>query len=122
MKLLLNSLLLICFVFVGNAQKKDAITILEKDSFAEAIKDNNVQLLDVRTPKEYAEGHIADAKLLNYFEKDAFRKYAGKLDKDEPVYLYCRSGNRSQKAAKILVDMGFAEIYDLEGGYMNWSE
>ncbi len=122
MKLFLNSLFLLCFIFIGTAQEKDNITILEKDSFAEAIKENNVQLLDVRTPKEYAEGHIADAKLLNYFEKDAFRKYASKLDKDEPVYLYCRSGNRSQKAAKILVDMGFTEIYDLEGGYMNWSK
>ena len=122
MKLLLNAFLLICFVFVGKAQEKDAITILDKDNFAEAIKNDNVQLLDVRTPKEYAEGHIADAKLLNYFEKDVFRKYASKLDKSEPIYLYCRSGNRSQKAAKILADMGFTEIYDLKGGYMNWAK
>lgn len=122
MKLLLNSFLLICFVFVGTAQEKDGITILGKESFAEAIKENNVQLLDVRTPKEYAEGHITDAKLLNYFEKDAFRKYASKLDKEKPVYLYCRSGNRSQKASKILADMGFTKIYDLKGGYMNWSK
>jgi rhodanese-related sulfurtransferase len=43
-----------------------------------------------------------------------------KLDASKPVYLYCRSGNRSGKAAKILVTLGFNEIYDLRGGYTSW--
>ena len=43
-----------------------------------------------------------------------------KLDKNEPIYLYCRSGKRSAKAAQILKEMGFKEIYDMEGGFLNW--
>ena len=42
------------------------------------------------------------------------------MDKDKPVYLYCRSGARSQKAARKLIDMGFEKVYDLKGGFMRW--
>jgi rhodanese-related sulfurtransferase len=42
------------------------------------------------------------------------------LDKEIPIYLYCRSGGRSNKAARQLISLGFKEIYDLQGGYLGW--
>jgi rhodanese-related sulfurtransferase len=48
-------------------------------------------------------------------------KLFAKLNKNKPVYVYCRSGARSQRAARKLVEMGFLKIYDLEGGYMSWA-
>lgn len=106
--------------FGSTATQTDTITILDKVAFKKAIA-NDVQLVDVRTPKEYQSGYIKNAKNIDYFNKDAFTAAFEKLDKNEPVYIYCRSGNRSQKAAQRLDSLGFKKIYDLEGGYMNWN-
>lgn len=75
--------------------------------------------LDVRTPEEFNEGHIEGAVLINFFDAD-FKQQVATLDKDKPVYIYCRSGNRSQQAGMILTEMGFQEIYDIEAGYIGW--
>ena len=75
--------------------------------------------LDVRTPEEFNEGHIEGAVLINFFDAD-FKQQVATLDKDKPVYIYCRSGNRSKKAGMILTEMGFQEIYDIEAGYIGW--
>lgn len=107
-------------LFSATAQQNDAIKILDKEAFNTAIEANNVQLVDVRTPQEYQGGYIKNAINIDYFDALNFNSTFEKLDKDKPIYLYCRSGNRSQKAARKLVEMGFKEIYDLRGGYMNW--
>ncbi len=83
-------------------------------------KNTNLQLVDVRTPKEYAQGYIQGAENINFFDKDFEQQLEQKLDKEQPVYIYCRSGNRSSKAAARMGALGFKAIYDLEGGYMNW--
>ncbi|HSP82602.1 MAG TPA: rhodanese-like domain-containing protein [Gillisia sp.] len=75
--------------------------------------------LDVRTPEEFNEGHIEGAVLINFFDAD-FKQQVATLDKDKPVYIYCRSGNRSQQAGMILTEMGFQEVYDIEAGYIGW--
>ena len=95
--------------------------ILDVADYKELVLDKNVQLVDVRTPKEYQEGSIEDAINIDYFDQDKFKTAFEKLDKNKPLYIYCRSGNRSQKSAKLLVDLGFTEIYDLKGGYIAWS-
>lgn len=97
-----------------------AIKILDAKAYAEAIMAKKVQLVDVRTPSEYRSGHITNAINIDFFNGATFEKAFAKLDKDKPVYLYCRSGARSQKAARRLTQMGFTEIYDLRGGYMRW--
>ena len=78
-------------------------------------------LLDVRTPKEFQDGHIKDAKNLNYFDK-SFKSELEKLDKNIPVYVYCRSGGRSGKAMQMMKEMGFTTVYNLMGGYLSWSK
>jgi rhodanese-related sulfurtransferase len=80
----------------------------------------DLQLLDVRTPDEYNAGHIEGAELINFFDEDFVQQVESRFDKEEPLMLYCRSGNRSAKATAKLKAVGFKEIYDLKGGYKNW--
>ncbi|AOW21494.1 rhodanese-like domain-containing protein [Urechidicola croceus] len=81
--------------------------------------DNTAQLIDVRTPEEYADGYIKNAKNID-FQDEHFLNNMSKLDKSEPVYVYCKSGGRSAKASQLLKEAGFEKIYDLEGGFLSW--
>ncbi|AEM70640.1 Rhodanese-like protein [Allomuricauda ruestringensis DSM 13258] len=98
----------------------DEINILDRDKYKEAISKAKVQLVDVRTKREFMSGHIKGAKNIDFFQGPVFESAFSKLKKDVPVYIYCQSGNRSQKAAKKLVSLGFTKVYDLKGGYMGW--
>ena len=124
-KITLKKLLILMSFFSSfyttTAQNSVAISVLNKNQFAEAIQGKEVILVDVRTPEEYAEGFIQGAINIDYFDQQSFIKQISELDKKEPVYLYCRSGNRSMKAARQLVTLGFEKVYDLAGGYMAWS-
>lgn len=78
-------------------------------------------LVDVRTPEEFAEGHLpnainVDVKNENFIEK------VSEIKKKEPVYLYCKSGMRSKKAAEILDSLGYKKIFNLDGGFLTWSK
>jgi len=90
-------------------------------NFKVKIEHKDVQLVDVRTPKEYKEGHITNAKNINFFDDD-FLTQMDVLDKNKALYIYCRSGNRSGKAASKLIALGFIEIYDLKGGFLDWQK
>lgn len=81
-------------------------------------KGEGLVLLDVRTPEEYAEGHIQNSKLLPLQE---LRQRAEKeLPKDSTIVVYCRTGVRSAQASQILVDLGFREVYNVLGGIEAW--
>ena len=96
------------------------IKVISPEEVYKAVNDNqNLQLVDVRTQKEYGEDHLKTAQNICVTDDD-FKEKVAKLDKNEPVYLYCRSGKRSARAAQIMKDMGFKEIYDMEGGFLNW--
>ncbi len=107
-------------LFGSKKETSDKISVLDKNAYAQAISGNKVQLVDVRTSSEFNSGHIKNAINIDFFNASNFQKSFEKLNKDKPVYVYCRSGARSFKAAKKLVDMGFTQIYDLQGGYMRW--
>lgn len=107
-------------IFGMNAQQLEQVKVLQPNDYKNAIINKDVQLIDVRTNREYNAGHIKKALNIDVFNKNTFVAHFRKLDTDKPVYLYCRSGSRSQTAAKLLVDLGFKEIYDLRGGYINW--
>ncbi len=87
--------------------------------FKNKIANGKVQLVDVRTPKEYNNERIKGAININYYEESLFKNKMTALDKSQPVYVYCRSGVRSSKSAKILKNAGF-KIYDLKGGIKAW--
>ena len=89
------------------------------DEYEKVIKDKDVQLVDVRTPKEYTIDHLKGAVNID-FKKRTFPDYVTILDKNKPVAVYCRSANRSGKAALIMQSLGFKKIYDLGGGIKAW--
>lgn len=95
------------------------IKILTPQEFREATANKDVQLLDVRTPEEFEKGHLEAAENINVLDS-TFASKAEKLNIKEPIYIYCRSGNRSAKAALILKDLGFKDINDMQGGYLHW--
>ncbi len=76
-------------------------------------------ILDVRTPGEYASGHIADATLIPV---QVLQERLDELDqyKDKDILVYCRSGNRSTVASKILIDAGFRRVFNLRSGIIGW--
>ena len=88
---------------------------------SEALKDSSIQLVDVRTGQEFLEGHLKNSHNICVTDDD-FAEKAATLDKDKPVYVYCKKGGRSARAAEILKEMGFKKIYDLEGGIVLWEE
>lgn len=97
-------------------------TVLSVEEYAEAITtDTMAYILDVRTPEEYAEGHIDGARLLNVLEEETFVSGIDSLQSDRTYYIYCRSGRRSQRAATLMTERGL-RVVDLEGGYNAWKE
>ena len=86
--------------------------------FATEIAKEGVQLVDVRTASEYAEGHIPGAVNIDLFSSDFAEKIAT-LDKERTVALYCRSGRRSKSAAEVAVKQGF-KVVELDGGIISW--
>ena len=102
------------------AQTSKNIQLLEAPAFAEKIKNTpNAQILDVRTPQEFAGDHIENAKNINWLNAD-FATNAATLNNTKPVFVYCKAGSRSNKAAAKLEEMGFTNIYDLQGGILKW--
>jgi rhodanese-related sulfurtransferase len=102
------------------AQENKLVEVLTPTEFKEAIQQKDAQLVDVRTAREFEEGSIQNALNVDYFLEEEFSIAFEKLDKNQPIYIYCRSGNRSAKSAIRLQEMGFQKIYDLEGGFMSW--
>ncbi|MDT8415600.1 MAG: rhodanese-like domain-containing protein [Flavobacteriaceae bacterium] len=92
---------------------------LDAFEFSENIKRKNGQLIDVRTPNEFLQGHISKAKNINFFDAN-FAEQLAKFSKDQTVFVYCQSGMRSKKAARLMADLGFKEIFELSGGYLAW--
>jgi phage shock protein E len=72
---------------------------------------DDVVVVDVRTPEEFREGHLADAVLLD-LTGGVFADQVGELDRDATYLVYCRSGNRSGQAVRMMADLGFVEVYD----------
>jgi rhodanese-related sulfurtransferase len=95
---------------------------LEPVAFRQTLqKTPSAVLLDVRTAEEYAEGHLAQARNVDYKRHD-FRQQVGKLDKSKPYFVYCKAGVRSEKAADIMKELGFRQVYTLDGGIDEWED
>ena len=79
-------------------------------------------ILDVRTVEEYEEISIPNAVLANILEPNEFMNIVEKFSKKSKIFVYCRSGVRSQKACNILDQLGFKETYNLNGGILEWEK
>jgi phage shock protein E len=103
------------------SQNKTAV--VNKDvnvaEFEKLVAGKKGLLLDVRTDDEFSSGHLEGAKQIDYYRSD-FKNELAKLNRDTPVYIYCRSGGRSGDAAQMMKEMGFKEVYNLAGGIGAW--
>lgn len=118
-------LLLTLFVLVGAyvySQRRSSVRFesMNNGKFAAAIADTTVQLVDVRTPAEFAAGHIPEAVNIDVRGENFESQVQTALDKERPVAVYCRSGARSKTAAHALAAMGY-RVYELNKGFMNWN-
>lgn len=105
----------------GNTNALTAFSNVGVDEFQALIADPNMQLLDVRTPEEFDEGHIAGATLVDVNDSSFVDRAVAILDKQRPVAVYCRSGRRSARAANLLVAQGYT-VTNLNGGVMAWQD
>lgn len=121
MKTKLLSLLFLQVLFIGSlaAQTNTGYTSQPADEFAKTIKNKAIVLIDVRTPAEYASGHIEGSVNIDVNDPD-FASKALKAANGKTVALYCRSGRRSKNAASQLVGK-IKTIFELESGINGWT-
>lgn len=114
---------LLIFFLLGSlpahAMVRDLGPAEAKTLMAQHEGDPDFAVLDIRTPGEYDQGHIAGAISVDYYNPQ-FKSRLERLDRAKTYLIYCRSGNRSQKALKIFSDMGFERVYHLSGGVIAW--
>ncbi|WP_462157516.1 rhodanese-like domain-containing protein [Pseudoalteromonas sp. GB56] len=93
--------------------------IAQQQLLVDRFEAQPMQLLDVRSSEEYQQGHIKGAINISF---DVISEHAAKLDKDQPIVVYCRSGRRAGIAIETLQQLGFTKLYHLEGDMMGWTE
>ena len=109
-------------VSCNSINKKGEIELVSPVKVYEAVYgEDSLQLVDVRTQDEYDVSHLKNAQNICVTSPD-FKEKVADLDKEKPVYVYCKKGGRSAKAATILKEMGFTKVYDLQGGLTSWQE
>ena len=119
-KLNIGILALSLLFFINCSNGQNAKSNVDANAFNELVKaSNQAQLIDVRTPEEFAKGHLINA--LNFdWNGNEFDKQVSSLNKEEAVFVYCLSGGRSSAAAAQLRQSGFKNVIELNGGIMKW--
>ncbi len=117
---LVVSLMVLCSCEQTTEQSNEVVQ-LAQDDLATLIAQEDVVLIDVRTPGEISEGYIDGTTLFINFSDEDFEPNLIAMDKSKTYVMYCRSGGRSGKASKFMVDNGFKTVYNLEGGISNYT-
>ncbi len=121
-KILLSLLTAISFGTTGCSAQSDSIDTLVPQAFIKQAKaDTTSIILDVRTPGEYKEEHLAGAQQLDFLNTSVFDAGIKLLDKSHTYYVYCRSGKRSHNACIKMKKQGL-KVFDMEGGILNWKK
>jgi rhodanese-related sulfurtransferase len=112
----MKKLFLLLFVFACSGKQSETV-LVPQDFDAKYKATENAILLDVRTPEEIAGGKIANAE--NIVWDDSFADKLSNLE-HKPIFVYCGSGIRSAKAAAVLKEKGYTDVYELDGGMKAW--
>lgn len=121
-KILLSLLTAISFGTTGCSAQSDSIDTLAPQAFIKQAKtDTTAIILDVRTPGEYKEEHLAGARQLDFLNTSVFDAGIKQLDNTHTYYVYCRSGKRSHNACIKMKKQGL-KVFDMEGGILNWKK
>ena len=115
-----NLLILLLSFFVFSQENESFYEVLDYDKFKDNISSKDVLVFDVRTSEEFNIGHIEGSINIDFYDEKLFMQFFEKINKSKPIYIYCRSGNRSKKSSEILKKIGFIKVYDLFGGYKSW--
>jgi rhodanese-related sulfurtransferase len=99
----------------AEAPARPAVGLVTPQQAAELAVADGITVIDVRTPEEFAEGHIEGATLIDFYEP-GFANEIAALDPDGEYLIYCRSGNRSGQTFGLMAELGFAQVWDLDGG------
>jgi rhodanese-related sulfurtransferase len=113
--------LMINLAAIAQTIEKDSIQVLTLAQFEKMSTKKKSMVVDVRTPEEVSEGHLIGALNINFLGEN-FANEIQHLDKKKTYLLYCRSGNRTRKAADLMQKSGFKNVYMLEGGITAWKE
>lgn len=119
MKQILVVMSVLSMLLGSNDPVDEKVSLLSPMEFKSRVEGMDVQLVDVRTAREFNQGHIEGAINIDFYS-GKFTAEFNKLMKDKAVYVYCRSGKRSRHSANKLIALGFMEIYDLQGGILNY--
>ena len=119
MRFILSLCLVVAFISCKEKSTTPRVEIITVQEMKEVLQEESVQLIDVRTRNEYATNHIKNAKNIVY-QGDDWEEQVASLDKEKPVYVYCKKGGRSAKCASLLEQAGFEKVYDLNGGISQW--
>jgi|WetSurMetagenome_2_1015567.scaffolds.fasta_scaffold47118_3 thioredoxin 1 len=115
-----TAIMLLFLYACSSSQAQPAGSLLPPADFKKKVESTEkAVLLDVRTPEEYKDGHLANAVNMNWND-ESFGTQIKSLDKNAPVFVYCYAGGRSSAAAKELRKQGFKEVYDMQGGMSAW--
>ena len=102
------------------SEQRDGVNYLNaQEANRLLLDDSTIQVLDVRTAREFAEGHIADAINIDYYAED-FKEQVGMLDPSKTYLVHCRSGGRSARSLEILKSAGMRKLVHLDGGMKAW--
>ena len=99
--------------------QQEVVVDVTVKQFKTLLIEQGGTIIDVRTPEEWAEGTIANAKKINFYDED-FASQIDIIDKTNPVFVYCKLGGRSSSAADVLKEKGFSKVYNLDGGITAW--
>lgn len=105
------------------ATSEPGIRLVSAEEGAALQRDapDDLVILDVRTPEEFAGGHLEGAVLIDFYSDD-FAEQLADLDPSVPYLVYCRSGNRSGQATATMEGLGFSDVSDIDGGILAWDE
>lgn len=118
-KTFIFSFLAFILLFSACTNGQSNVNSLSATEFAAKIKELSPTIVDVRTPEEFAKGHIENAQNIDWNGND-FREKIAAFDKSKPIFIYCLSGGRSASAASNMQKIGFSNLYELKGGIMKW--
>lgn len=107
-------------LLLAGCSSSNSANNLSVNEFSTKAAEPGVITLDVRTPGEFAEGHIEGARLID-FQSGNFENEIAALDKNATYAVYCRSGNRSGQAVKVMQEAGFTNVFNMNGGVIDWS-
>jgi rhodanese-related sulfurtransferase len=101
------------------ADSSKKINVISQKEFKRQMKKDDVVILDVRTPDEFSAGNIPGAVLIDY-KDSSFAQQINKLDRNKHYLVYCKAGNRSNKAVQYMLENGFTNVQQLENGFSKW--